>query len=77
MFIGGNWCSFEPLASADTLLPEEEITALFAASGRTGQVPEKCWFMHIDGKEATATLAWRVGYSYLNAMDGSWLQDGL
>lgn len=76
MFIGGSWSTFEPLSYTDSLLPEAEITSIFAAAGRVGR-PEKCWFMHRDGSEASATLAWRVGNSYVNAMDGSWLQAGL
>ena len=74
MFIGGNWCTFEPVSYTDSLLSEEEITSVFTAAGRTGQPPEKCWFMHLDGRKATAVLAWRVGNSYINAIDGSWLQ---
>ena len=77
MFIGGNWCTFEPVSYTESLLPEAEIASIFAAAGRTGQTPEKCWFMHLAGNDASATLAWRVGNSYVNAMDGSWLQAGL
>ena len=35
---------------------------------------EACWFLSVNGQEATATLAWRVGNSYLSAVDGTWLQ---
>ena len=77
MFMGGSWCTFEPVSYTDSLLSEEEIVSIFTQAGRTGQSPEKCWFMHLDGKEASATLAWRVGNSYINAVDGSWLQAGL
>ena len=74
--VSGNWCSFEPLAMADSLLSEDEIMTVFTEAGKTNQVPEKCWFLHLNGDEATATLAWRIGNSYVNAMDGSWLQTG-
>ena len=74
--VEGSWCSFEPLAAAESLLPEDEIITVFAEAGKTNQVPEKCWFLHLNGNEATATLAWRIGNSYVNAMDGSWLQTG-
>ena len=75
--VNGNWCSFEPLTSVDNLLPEEEITAIFTSAGKTYQNPEKCWFLHLDGTEASATLAWHVGNSYVNATNGCWLQTGL
>ena len=35
---------------------------------------EECWFLSVNVQEATATLAWRVGNSYLSAVDGTWLQ---
>ncbi len=31
-------------------------------------------FVSVNGQDATATLAWRVGNSYLSAVDGTWLQ---
>ena len=74
--VDGNWCTFEPLAQADSLLSEEAVTAIFAAAGKTGQAPEKCWFLHPEGSEVIATLAWRVENGYVNAVDGSWLQTG-
>ena len=75
--VEGNWCAFEPLASADSLISEEEVTAVFRAAGKAVSVPEKCWFLHPEGSEVIATLAWRVGNGYVNAADGSWLQTGL
>ena len=74
--ITGNWCSFEPLSRADHLLSAEEIAALFTRAGCRNPEPEACWFLHKDGGTVTATLAWRVENSYLNAVDGSWLQTG-
>ena len=74
--ISGNWCSFEPLSRADHLLSAEEIVSLFVKAGCRNPEPEACWFLHRDGNAATATLAWRVENSYLNAVDGSWLQTG-
>lgn len=72
----GNWCAFEPLAKADTLLSDAEIAAVFTAAGYQDPKPEACWFLHIDGNSATATLARRVENSYVCAVDGSWLQTG-
>lgn len=72
----GNWCAFEPLAKADTLLSDAEIAAVFTAAGYQDPKPEACWFLHIDGNSATATLARRVENSYVSAVDGSWLQTG-
>ncbi len=75
--VNGNWCSFEPLARSGSLLSGEEIAAVFEAAGQSGPRPEKCWFLHPEGSEVIATLAWRVGNGYVNAADGSWLQTGL
>ena len=71
-----NWCAFEPLAKADTLLSDAEIAAVFTAAGYQDPKPEACWVLHIDGNSATATLARRVENSYVSAVDGSWLQTG-
>ncbi len=74
--ISGNWCSFEPLSRADHLLSADDTEALSVKAGCRNPEPEACWFLHRDGNAATATLAWRVKNSYLNAVDGSWLQTG-
>ena len=77
MTVNGNWCDFEPLTRSDSLLSEEEIASVFGAAGKFAPHPEKCWFLHPEGSEVIATLAWRVGNGYVNAADGSWLQTGL
>ena len=77
MTVNGNWCAFEPLTRSDSLLSEEEIASVFGAAGKSAPHPEKCWFLHPEGSEVIATLAWRVGNGYVNAADGSWLQTGL
>ncbi|MBR6954386.1 MAG: hypothetical protein IKH77_05055 [Clostridia bacterium] len=79
LMLEGNWCSFEPLTrSADVLSPEDALTRFRQAgliSTADGlSAPEACWLLSVSGQEATATLAWRVGNSYLSAVDGTWLQ---
>ena len=68
------WSGFEPLTRAENTLSAEEAAARFAEAGLKDQNPEACWFLSGNGKEATATLAWRVGYTFLSAVDGVWLQ---
>ena len=70
----GYWSGFEPLTRAENTLSAEEAAARFAEAGLKDQNPEACWFLSGNGKEATATLAWRVGYTFLSAVDGVWLQ---
>ena len=72
----GSWCAFEPLESASRILSVEDALARFEDSGLAVReiMPEACWFLSVSGQEATATLAWRVGNNYLNAVDGTWLQ---
>lgn len=72
----GFWSAFEPLTRADRILSDEEIAAVFTAAGFRDPQPEACWFLHLDGENATATLARRVENSYVSAVDGSWLQTG-
>ncbi|MBQ6289469.1 MAG: hypothetical protein IJK71_09495 [Clostridia bacterium] len=74
IYIQGNWSVFEPQKTSGTLLSETEINAIFAEAGFKNPAPEKCWFLHVNGQAATATLAWRVQNSFVNAADGSWLQ---
>ena len=52
----------------------EEAAARFAEAGLKDKQPEACWFLSGNGKEATATLAWRVEHTFLSAVDGIWLQ---
>ena len=68
------WCAFEPAIRTDTILSPEAAVERFASVGIKGISPESCWFLSSNGNEATATLAYRVGNYYLNAIDGSWLQ---
>lgn len=75
--LDGNWCAFEPLAASAELLSDEAVAAVFTAAGFTDPKPEACWFLHIDGTAATATLAWRLEDNYLDAVNGSWLQTGI
>ena len=75
--LDGSWCAFEPLAKSAELLSDEAAAAVFAAAGFTDPKPEACWFLHIDGKTATATLAWRLEVNYVDAVSGSWLQTGI
>ena len=70
----GYWSGFEPLTRAENTLSAEEAAARFAEAGLKDKQPEACWFLSGNGKEATATLAWRVGYTFLSAVDGVWLQ---
>ena len=72
----GSWCAFEPMENTLRTLSAEEAAAHFEDTGLTapGTMPEACWFLSASGQEATATLAWRVGNSYLSAVDGTWLQ---
>ena len=79
LMLEGSWCGFEPLTrSAEVLSPEDALTRFRQAgliSTADGlSAPEACWFLSVNGQEATATLAWRVGNSYLSAVDGTWLQ---
>lgn len=79
LMLEGSWCGFEPLTrSAEVLSPEDALTRFRQAgliSTADGlSAPEACWFLSVNGQEATATLAWRVGNSYLGAVDGTWLQ---
>ena len=79
LMLEGNWCAFEPLTRASEYLRAEDALPLFRQAGfvRAADDPsalEACWFLSISGQEATATLAWRVGNTYLSAVDGTWLQ---
>ena len=79
LMLEGSWCGFEPLTRASEVLRAEDALPLFRQAGLIGTAdgpsePEACWFLSINGQEATATLAWRVGNSYLSAVDGTWLQ---
>ena len=74
----GSWCAFEPMTWSDSILSKDEALTQFTkigkkpANGITGI--ESCWFLDSNGKEATATRAYRVGNTYLSAADGTWLQ---
>ena len=75
----GTWCSFEPLTRTSEVLRAEDALPLFRQAGLVNtdddsSALEACWFLSVNGQEATATLAWRVGNSYLSAVDGTWLQ---
>ena len=72
--VSGDWSTFTPLSRAANTLSAEEAAAKFAGAGMDKPQPEACWFLDVKGKEATATLAWRVENTYLSAVDGSWLQ---
>ncbi len=77
--LGGSWCGFEPLTRSPEVLSPEDALTRFRQAGLvyvndSPAAPEACWFLSISGREATATLAWRVGNSYLSAVDGTWLQ---
>ena len=79
LMLEGNWCSFEPLTRASEVLRAEDALPLFRQAGLVNtdddsSALEECWFLSVNGQEATATLAWRVGNSYLSAVDGTWLQ---
>ena len=79
LMLEGNWCGFEPLTrSAEVLSPEDALTRFRQAglmyADDSSAAPEACWFLSVNGQDATATLAWRVGNSYLSAVDGTWLQ---
>ncbi len=79
LMLEGTWCSFEPLTQAPEVLRAEDALPLFLQAGlvSTTDSPsalEACWFLSVNGQEATATLAWRAGNSYLSAVDGTWLQ---
>ncbi|MBR6030227.1 MAG: hypothetical protein IKP40_14180 [Clostridia bacterium] len=75
----GSWCGFEPLERASAILSPEEAAARFrqvlpSDEGNTLPV-ETCWFLSLNHSlEATATLAYRMGNSYLSAAEGVWLQ---
>lgn len=70
----GDWSTFTPLSGAVSTLSAEEAAVKFAGTGMDNPQPEACWFLDVKGKEAIATLAWRVENTYLSAVDGSWLQ---
>lgn len=77
--LDGNWCCFEPLTRGSEVLRAEDALPLFRQAGLVSTddistAPEACWLLSVSGQEATATLAWRVGNSYLSAVDGTWLQ---
>ena len=79
LMLEGNWCSFEPLTRTSEVLRAEDALPLFQQAGLVNtdddsSALEECWFLSVNGQEATATLAWRVGNSYLSAVDGTWLQ---
>ena len=79
LMLEGNWCGFEPLARSAEVLRAEDALPLFRQAGLVNtdddsSALEECWFLSVNGQEATATLAWRVGNSYLSAVDGTWLQ---
>ena len=79
LMLEGNWCSFEPLTRASEVLRAEDALPLFRQAGLVNtdddsSALEECWFLSVNGQEATATLAWRVGNSYLSAVDETWLQ---
>ena len=67
------------MAVSEEVLSPEDALARFRQAGLIStadglSAPEACWFLSVNGQEATATLAWRVGNSYLSAVDGTWLQ---
>ena len=75
----GSWCGFEPLTRSPEVLSPEDALTRFRQAGLvyvddSSAAPEACWFLSISGREATATLAWRIGNSFLSAVDGTWLQ---
>ena len=75
----GSWCGFEPLTRSPEVLSPEDALTRFRQAGLVYvddslAAPEACWFLSISGREATATLAWRMGNSFLSAVDGTWLQ---
>ena len=72
----GSWCAFAPLENASRILSAEEALTRFASVGlaTSETTPEICWFLASSAQDVTATLAWRVGNSYLSAVDGTWLQ---
>ena len=75
----GSWCGFEPLTRSPEVLSPEDALTRFRQAGLvyvddSSAAPEACWFLSISGREATATLAWRMGNSFLSAVDGTWLQ---
>ena len=75
----GSWCGFEPLTRSPEVLSPEDALTRFRQAGivyvdDSSAAPEACWFLSISGREATATLAWRMGNSFLSAVDGTWLQ---
>ena len=72
--VEGYWSGFEPLTRAENTISAEEAAARFAEAGLKDKQPEACWFLSGNGKEATATLAWRVEHTFLSAVDGIWLQ---
>lgn len=79
LMLEGTWCSFEPLTQAPEILRAEDALPMFRQAGLVNvsdnpTVLEECWFLSVSGQEATATLAWRVGNSYLSAVNGTWLQ---
>lgn len=79
LMLEGSWCGFEPLTrSAEVLSPEDALTRFRQAGlvyvDGSSAAPEACWFLSVNGQDATATLAWRMGNSYLSAVDGAWLQ---
>ena len=79
LMLEGNWCSFEPLTRASEVLRAEDALPLFRQAGLVNtdddsSALEECWFLSVNGQEATAILAWRVGNSYLSAVDETWLQ---
>ena len=79
LMLEGNWCGFEPLTRSSQVLSPEDALTRFRQAGLIStadglSAPEACWVLSVNGQEATATLAWRVGNSYLSAVDETWLQ---
>ena len=72
----GSWCAFSPFESASRILSAEEAQTRFSAAGLATPetTQEICWFLASNAQDVTATLAWRMGNSYLSAVDGTWLQ---
>jgi hypothetical protein len=77
----GSWCAFEPMERTSSILSPEEAILLFRKArlidnDSPASALERCYFLSANGKDATATLSYRFGNNYLNAVDGAWLQIG-
>ena len=72
----GRFCDFKPIGPKTGTVSQADADAKFAERNLTASTPEQCYYLSIDGAYATATLAWRVANTYLNAVTGEWLQLG-